>query len=407
MSTVPGTLTAVEDALQRLLAGLRPTAVEELPLTAALGRVLATDVLSSRRLPGCDNSAMDGYAVRADDCAAATPATPAVLPVRGEVRAGSPVATLAPGAAMSIMTGAPIPRGADAVVPIEDTQSHAGDVVISAAVTAGAHVRRVGTDISPGMVMVPAGRRLRPVDIAAAAAAGAVALAVHRRPRVAVLGGGDELVPPGVEPAEYQVTDSNTPMLAAAVSEAGGEAVVLGVMADERDAVRGSLLAAAACDLVISSAGVSVGAHDHVRAAVEELGNVHVWRVAIRPGKPLLIGEVQGTPLLGLPGNPVSSAVTFEVFGRPAILALQGAARVQRRRIAVRMGEGISTPRGLQTYLRVRLDDGADGVPVARLSGHQGSSMLRSLADADALLVVDAATGDVPAGTLLTAIDLS
>lgn len=397
----------VDVALRRLLARLTVTGVERVVLSAAAGRVLAEDVVSVRRVPGCDNSAMDGYAVRYADCGDAGGYKGVTLPVLGEARAGSPLAVLEPGAVMVITTGAPIPLGADAVVPVEDTERHGASVVIRAAVARGAHVRTAGGDVEAGTVMVAAGQRLRAVDIAACATAGAATVPVHRRPAVAILGGGDELVAPGVDPAPYQVTDSNGPMLAAAVLEAGGEPHMLGVMADERAAVREHLLAAAGCDLVVSSAGVSVGPHDHVRAAVEELGSVDVWRIAVRPGRPLLLGEVGGTPFMGLPGNPVSSAVTFELFGRPALLAMQGATRVRRRRIAVRLGQDVESPRGLESYLRVRLEDGDDGIPVAWLSGNQGSSMLQSLAAADALLAVGADVEHVAAESILPALELT
>jgi molybdopterin molybdotransferase len=400
-------LLPVAGALQRLLARLTLTAVESAPLRDARGRVLAEDVISNRQLPGCDNSAMDGFAVRAADCAGAAADAPVTLRSEGESRAGAPAGDHAPGTATPITTGAPLPRGADAVVRVEDTRMRDARVDILVAVATGTDVRRAGGDVRPGMVMVPAGRRLRPVDIAACAAVGAVFVPVRRRPRIAVVGGGDELVAPEVEPAAHQVADSNSAMLATAVAEAGGDPVPFGVMADERAEVRRRLLAAAGCDLIVSSAGVSVGEHDHVHAVVEELGVVDVRRIAMRPGKPLLIGSVRGTPLLGLPGNPVSSAVTFELFGRPAILAMQGASRIERRRIAVRLGEAVSTPRTLETYLRVRLEDAGGGIPVARLSGDQGSSMMRSLSDADALLVVPVGVGDAAVGTSLTAIELT
>jgi molybdopterin molybdotransferase len=401
------TLLPVAVALQRLLGRLTVTGVESVPLGDARGRVLAEDVVSRRWLPGCDNSAMDGFAVRAADCASVAADAPVTLRSEGESRAGAPATDHVPGTAMPITTGAPLPHGADAVVRLEDTRSRGVHVDILVAVSTGTDVRRAGGDVRPGMVMVPAGRRLRPVDIAACAGVGAVVVSVRRRPRVAVVGGGDELVAPEVEPAAYQVADSNSVMLATGVVEAGGEPVPFGVMADERAQVRRRLLAAAECDLIVSSAGASVGEHDHVRAVVEEVGEVDVSRVAIRPGKPLLIGSVRGTPLLGLPGNPVSSAVTFELFGRPAILATQGATRLQRRRIAVHLGEAVSTPTSLETYLRVRLDDAGGGIPVARLSGDQGSAMTRSLSDADALLVVPVGVGEVATGTALMAIELT
>jgi molybdopterin molybdotransferase len=255
--------------------------------------------------------------------------------------------------------------------------------------------------------MLPPGRRLRPVDIAAAAAVGGASLWVRRRPRVALLSGGDELVQVGGVPAPHQVTNSNAAMLGAAVREAGGEVVDLGIVEDHPDALRTRLTAASGCELILSSGGVSVGRHDYVRQVVAEVGTVEVWRIAMRPGKPLLIGRVGDTPLLGLPGNPASAAVTFELFGRPALLALQGATVVHRRRVALRVGEDLDTPEGLETYVRVRLQEAGDGIPIATLSGGQRSSMLRSLTDADALLVVPAGMSRAPAGTLLTGFDLS
>jgi molybdopterin molybdotransferase len=402
--TAPATATLlpVTVALGRLLELVTLTGTETVALSEARGRVLAEDVVSGRSVPGCDNSAMDGFAVRAVDCAA-----PATLRLGGEARAGMPAIVHAPGTASPISTGAPIPRGADAVVRVEDTRTARDTVEIGVAVATGANVRRAGGDVTPGMLMVAAGRRLRAVDIAAAAAVGAAHLTVRRQPRVGLLGGGDELVSADVEPAAHQVADSNAPMLAAAIAEAGGEPVVLGRMADDREVVRTHLLAAAECDLIVSTAGVSVGAHDHVRHLVSELGTVAAWRVAIRPGKPLLVGSVRGTPIIGLPGNPVSAAITFELFGRPAILAMQGASATRRGRIAVRLGGAITTPESLETYVRVRLREAADGIPVAHLSGDQGSSMIRALAEADALLIVPVGVADCAAGTVMPAIELT
>jgi molybdopterin molybdotransferase len=245
------------------------------------------------------------------------------------------------------------------------------------------------------------------VDIAAAAAVGGASVWVRRRPRVAIVSGGDELVQVGTVPAPHQVTNSNAAMLAAAVREAGGEVVDLGIVEDHPEALRARLALASGCDLIVSSGGVSVGRHDHVRQVVAELGSVEAWRVAIRPGKPLLIGRVRDTPFLGLPGNPASAAVTFELFGRPALLALQGATLVHRRRVTLRVGEDVDTPVGLETYVRVCLRETGDGIPIATPSGGQRSSLLRSLTDADALLIVPAGMSRARSGTLLTGFELS
>ena len=399
-------MISVDEALGTILDATGVLGDERVLLDQAVGRIASEHVESGRAVPAADNSAMDGFAVRAADCAGASASAPAVLPLRGESRAGDAVQELRPGTAMAIMTGAALPRGADSVVRIEDTAPRDGTVEIRVAVTPGTDVRHAGEDITPGTVVVPAGRRLRAVDIAACATAGWGEVPVRRRPRVALLSGGDELVPPGVEPLPHQVVDSNGPMLAAAIAEAGGEPVVQGVVADDPESVHEALERASECDLIVSSAGVSVGAHDQVRAAVEALGSVDVWRIAIRPGKPLLLGDVRGTPLLGLPGNPVSSAVTFELFGRPAILTLQGAETVWRRRVAVRLAEDVSTPEHLETYVRVRLESGEDAVPVAHLSGPQGSAMLRSLADAHALVVVPQGVGRCAAGSVVSALEM-
>jgi molybdopterin molybdotransferase len=407
--TATAELLSVAEARARLLELVSPRVTEEelVPLPGAAGRVLAREVRAAWPIPGCDNSAMDGYAVRAADCATATEALPVRLPLSGEARTGAPRQTLAGGTAMAIATGGPIPQGADAVVPVEEAREDgAGTVAVLAAPRLGAHVRRAGGDAAAGALLVHRGRRLRPVDLAACAAAGAAAVWVHWRPRVALLSGGDELVPLGANPAPHQVTDSNSVMLAASVRAAGGEVVELGIAGDSPDAVRQRLEGATGCDLVLTSAGVSVGRHDHVREVVSQLGRVDAWRIAMRPGKPLLIGMLGEVPVLGLPGNPASSAVTFELFGRTAILALQGCAQPDRLRVAVRAGGTLETPVHLETYLRVRLAEGEDGVPVATLSGEQTSSMLHSLAAAEALLIVPAGTGRVERGQLLPAMVL-
>jgi molybdopterin molybdotransferase len=292
-------------------------------------------------------------------------------------------------------------------VPVEDTgQDGESSVLVFAAPRPGQHVRRAGEDLESGEAMLPLGRRLRPVDIAACAAVGGSSVWVRRRPRVAVLSGGDELVPVGAVPAPHQVTDSNAAMLAAAIDEAGGEVIALGIAGDSPDTLRERLNGTGGCDLIITSGGVSVGRYDYVKQVVGELGAIEAWRLAVRPGKPLLIGRVGDVPMLGLPGNPASAAVTFELFGRPALLALQGATIVHRRRVALRVGQDLETPADLETYLRVRLTDASDGVPVATLSGGQRSSMLRSLADADALLMVPVGVARAPAGAVLTGLEL-
>jgi molybdopterin molybdotransferase len=399
---------SVADAQARVLAALSPLRSERVPLADALHRVLAAPVVSRRTLPPFANSAMDGYAVRAEDIAEAVPEGPVRLPVTGESRAGSvPSRRLEPGAAMRIMTGAPLPEGADTVVRHEDTDNGREIVAIHVAAGHGTNVRAAGEDMAVGDRVLAPGRRLRAGDLAACAALGEVWLEVARRPRVAVLSTGDELVEPEREPGPGQIVDSNAVAVAAAVREAGGDPVRLGIARDTLVDLRRHLQEGTRCDLMVSSAGVSVGDHDHVRDVVEEMGSLDLWRVAMRPGRPLAVGSVRGVPFIGLPGNPVSSQVTFELFARPAILALQGAARPHRPRGHARTLERMEKPAGLETFHRGILEQAAGGgIPGVRLTGAQGSGIMRSMVLADCLVVLPAAGGEVVAGTVVETIPL-
>jgi molybdopterin molybdotransferase len=398
-------LETVAAAQRRLLESLTPLGPESVGLDDALGRVLAETVHSSQDLPRFDNSAMDGYAVRAVDILGAGVATPVSLAVMGESRAGGAAPELTPGRAIRIMTGAPLPAGADTVVRQEDTQRRDGEVLVEVAVPSGTSVRRRGEDLIAGQAVLEGGHTLTSIEIGVAAALGRDHVLVGRRPRVGVLATGDELVAAGASLSASHVVDSNSPMLIAAVREAGGDPTFLGIAADTPEAVR-RLLNVDGYDVIVSSAGVSVGEHDHVRDIVAELGEVNTWRIAMRPGKPMLIGTVGHALFLGLPGNPVSASVTFELFVRPAIGRLQGATEPMRRRISVRLGETMQKPMGMETYVRavLRRVDGA--LPVATSSGPQGSHMLRSLAAADCLLVLQAEPAEVPEGAVVEAIPL-
>jgi molybdopterin molybdotransferase len=378
---------------------------ERVPLSEALGRVLAEPVVSRRTLPPFDNSAMDGYAVRHRD----TSAAPVTLSVAGESRAGMPPGSrLQPGTAMRIMTGAPMPEGADAVVRYEDTDSGRDQVRIDVAVNSGTNVRRAGEDMNPGDAILSPGRRLRPADLAACAALGNAWLEVARRPRVAVVSTGDELVEADTEPDPGQIVDSNAVAIAAAVREAGGEPVRIGIARDTVVDLQRAFSDAARCDLIVSSAGVSMGDHDHVRDVVDAMGRMDFWRVAMRPGKPLAVGVVSDVPFIGLPGNPVSSQVTFELFARPAILHLQGATEVHRRRSAARTLEPMDKPDGLETFHRGVLQPAPPGeLPGVRLTGPQGSGIMRSLVLADCLIALPAPGTHVAAGEVVEVIPLA
>jgi molybdopterin molybdotransferase len=395
-------LESVAGAQGRLLESVRVLPVENVGLNAALGRILAEAIASLADLPGFDNSAMDGYAVRAGDIAQA----PVRLPVVGESRAGAMPEAHTPGTAMRIFTGAPMPNGADTIVRQEDTTRNDATVVIEVAAALGTSVRRRGADMGAGVTVLRPGQALSSIDIGVAAALGHDTLVVGGRPRVTLLATGDELVPAGTPTADAQLVDSNSPMLGAAVSEAGGLPTFLGIAHDSKDSLREMLRTASSADLVVSSAGVSVGDHDWVREVVSELGTIATWRVAMRPGKPVLIGTLGSAIFIGLPGNPVSSSVTFELFARPAIRRMQGASDVQRRRIQVRLGEEMTKPAALETYSRAVLRTVDGDLPSAFSAGDQGSSMLQSLTRADCLLVLPVGDEAFRAGTIVQAIPL-
>src|SRR6202035_3375626 len=324
-------LESVAGAQRRLLDQVGVLAPETVSLEAALGRILAEPISSRSDLPSFDNSAMDGYAVRAADIAQATLGAPVRLPVAGESRAGAIPEAHVAGTAMRIMTGAPMPDGADTVVRQEDTSRDGTVVLIEVATALGTSVRSRGADMRAGDTVILPGNQLTSIDIGVAAALGHDSLRVGARPRVAVLATGDELVPAGTPPGPAQLVDSNSPMLVAAVREAGGTPTFLGIARDSKESVRAMLEKASSSDLVVTSAGVSVGDHDWVREVLSELGTISTWLVAMRPGKPVLIGTLRGAVFIGLPGNPVSSSVTFELFARPVIRRMQGANELHRR----------------------------------------------------------------------------
>jgi molybdopterin molybdotransferase len=399
-------LESVAGAQARLLDTVGVLPAETVELGDALGRILAEEVASRSELPGFDNSAMDGYAVRADDIAAATSMKPVRLGVVGESRAGSVPGALQPATAMRIMTGAPMPEGADTVVRQEDTSREGAAVLIEVAASLGTSVRPRGADLHAGETVLRPGQALTSIDIAVAAALGHDRLVVGTRPTVAVIATGDELVPAAMRPGPAQLVDSNSPMLTAAVHEAGGVPTFLGIAGDSKDSVRAMLEKASGFDLIVSSAGVSVGDHDWVRDVVASMGTIATWRVAMRPGKPLLTGRIGDAVFIGLPGNPVSSSVTFELFARPVIRRMQGAGELHRRRIQVHLGEDFSKPPGLETYARAMLRSTDGDLPRAFSSGDQGSSMLHSLTRADCLLVLPADGEVVTTGTVVEAIPL-
>lgn len=406
-------LIPLGEAQRRVLDSIEALPAESVDLADAAGLVLASPVRSTLTLPPWPNSAMDGFAIRSEDVATVSRAAPVVLRVLGEVPAGRPPdAAVEAGAALRIMTGAMMPPGADAVVPVEDTDAPAGaseipaNVEIRVAAAPGANVRCAGSDVADGASLLEPGRAVDPAAIALLAATGHDRVAVHRRPRVAVISTGDELVPAGRPLGPAQIHDSNSLGLAAHAAEAGAEVRRLGIARDTLPELLSLVREAAAwADVVVLSGGVSVGAHDHVKAAFSEVGTLDVWRVAIKPGRPFAFarGVVDGRPvhLFGLPGNPVSVFVTFELFVRPVLRRLAGYPRdFDRRERPVRLAEPIRGSSGRLTVARVVLapDPERPGGLIARSSGGQDSHMLFSLATANGLLFVppdvDLAAGD-------------
>lgn len=403
-------LLSVDEALERILSGITPLPAERVALLESLGRTLAEDIYAEANHPPFPNSSMDGYAVRAEDVAAARTDTPACLHVSLDIPAGSaPTQPLHPGEAARIMTGAPLPQGADAVVPVEQTdgrwsagdqRSLAAEVQVYRAVQPGDYVRQAGEDIRAGQVVLTAGSTLRAPEIGVLAALGCVYVPVTRQPRVAVLSTGDELVdiheplPPG------KIRDSNGYALAALVATYGGLPFRIPIARDTLDDVRRRFHEALDIrpDLILSSAGVSVGAFDVVRAVLDELGQIDFWRINLRPGKPLAFGHLRDIPFFGLPGNPVSAMVTFDIFVRPVLYRLGNRAD-ESATVMVMTGEDIRSD-GRRSYLRVKLTD-EDGQLVARLTGTQSSGVLTSMVQADGLLIVPEEVTFVPAGTSL------
>lgn len=399
-------LLSVQQARERILSQLNPVGTETIPLTSCVNRVLGADIVAADDLPLFDNSSMDGFAVRAADTSTAAPASRVTLSVVADIPAGStPTISLAPGQAARIMTGAHMPAGADAVIPVEDTDFHdrssgtsaPATISMEKAVKRGENVRPRGMDVRAGDVVLKKGNILKAQDVGLLAMLGFPEVEVYKRPLVALLSSGDELLEAGAPLESGKIRDSNSYMLASLIESTGAEVLRLGIAKDNRESVQGLIEQAVLlnADLILSSAGVSVGAFDFVKEVVEESGSLNFWRVNMRPGKPLAFGEYRGIPFIGLPGNPVSAFVGFEVFVRDAIGRLGGRSDGGRQRVRVRSEEEIQSD-GRESYLRAVVRE-ENGQLAAKLTGHQGSGNLLSLVQANALLIIPAGVKCVPA----------
>jgi molybdopterin molybdotransferase len=388
----------VEAARREVLARVRPTAAEEVDLGEALGRRLAVDAIAEAPFQPFDNSAMDGFAVRAADVAGASADSPVTLTVIDESRAGRPAERpVGAGEAIAISTGAVLPAGADAVVRVEDTDRQRERLSVRAAVPPGTHVRRAGEDIAAGEIVVRAGAELGPAELGALATIGLDPAPVRRRPRVAILTSGDELTPPGRPLAPGGIRDSNSRTVPALARLAGAEVVSVDWTPDEPEATRAALARVLEADVAIVCGGVSVGEHDHVKAALAELGAEEVfWRVALKPGGPTWFGTRGETLAFGLPGNPVSVMVTFLTFARPALISMAGGDPTARR-VTARLGAAYEKPTDRAHAVRCRLeleDRGWVAWPLPR----QGSHVLTSMLAADVLALVPTESAALAAG---------
>jgi molybdopterin molybdotransferase len=405
------TLLTVQAAQARILERFRPVGNESIPLNRCAGRVLAQEIDSSD-LPLFDNSSVDGFAVRSSDAAAASAALPLSLRVVADIPAGSSPATgIGKGQAARIMTGAPLPQGADCVVMVEDTDYNeraAGtpappQVRVFKAAQPGENVRTRGMDVRAGETVMRTGLRLRAQDIGLLAMLGIAQVSVFEKPRIALLSSGDELASVEQPLGPGKIRDTNSYTLGALIEGSGCEVLALGIAPDRREAIQALVNRAVElhASMIISSAGVSVGALDFIKEIVEAEGKLDFWRVNMRPGKPLAFGDYRGVPFMGLPGNPVSAFVGFEVFARPALEMLSGRSMdgkpTARAGIKVRLTEAIESD-GRESYLRAIIEE-RDGSWYARLTGHQGSGNLLSLVQANALLIIPAGVKSLAIGS--------
>ncbi|MBE7415602.1 MAG: molybdopterin molybdotransferase MoeA [Deltaproteobacteria bacterium] len=392
-------MISVKEALDTILKEIRPLGIESVPVERALGRVLGEDVKARGGNPPWDNSAMDGYALRAADTSGASPEKPVRLKVLYDLPAGrTPGEPVAGGSAVRIMTGAPVPQGADSVVMVERTEPGDGFVLVKAQARPGDNIRRQGEDFKAGETVIERGALIRPSEVSMLATVGVPFIFVHKRPRVAVISTGDELSDIFEAPGFGKITNSNGYALSALVKSAGAVPIQLGIARDTRESLRERLEAAMSADCIVSSGGVSVGDYDFVKDVLKEMGSSMIfWKVAMKPGKPLAFGVIGGKPAFGLPGNPVSSMVAFEQFVRPSLLKMAGRKDLFRRAIEARITKDLKIKPGRMNFIRAELSLEDNAFTATPLDG-QGSGMISTMVRANSFIIVPEGSAGFRAG---------
>ncbi len=382
-------MISVESALETILKEIKPLGLESVDIITALGRTIGEDISAQRPNPPWDNSAMDGYALIDADAKGATDANPVKLKVIYDLPAGQvPKGPVKKGEAVRIMTGAPVPEGATAVIMVEKTSSDDGVVAIRSEVKPGENIRKSGEDFKAGEVVIKKGSLVRPAEVSMLATVGVPFVLVHKRPRVAVVSTGDELCEINEVPPKGKILNSNGYAIAALVAASGAEAMQLGIARDTKESLREKLKAAMAADCIISSGGVSVGDYDFVKDVLKELGSEMIfWKVAMKPGKPLAFGMIGGKPAFGLPGNPISSMVAFEQFVRPALLKMSGRKNIFSSAFRARLTKDLKVKPGRMNFIRAELASGDSGFIVTPLEA-QGSGVISTMVRANSFIIV-------------------
>lgn len=393
-------MISVEEAIEIILKEIRPLGTEKVDIINSLGRVLAEDIYSGHNIPPWDNSAMDGYAVRAEDVSDASQENPAILTVLEDLPAGYMARNeIKRGEAIRIMTGAPMPKGADTVVIVEDTEQAEGKVKVYKPYKKGKNIRRAGEDVKEGALVLPKGSIISPASVGMMAGVGRSFVHLYQRARVAILATGDEVVDIDEEIEEGKIINSNSYTLASQVRECGAIPILLGIARDTPEHLKEKLKEGMNADLIVSSGGVSVGDYDFVKKVLSELGSaMKFWKVAMKPGKPLAFGTIGGKPAFGLPGNSVSSMIAFEQFVRPALLKMMGHIKIYRPTIEATLKEDLKKEPGRKYFISAMVEGDGKGNYYVAKAGEQGSGILSSMVKANGLIIFDDDQKEAKAG---------